>query len=587
VSTPGRTPRWVDLAVVGFAVLAFAPGLGARLLFYDDAQYIYLNGDTLGRPGWEGLLGVWDSSRAWSGRFVEFFPLRDTVYWLVFQQFEVAGLPYHLASLAFHVAASLLLVRVGARVGLGARVSVVAALLFAVHPIHVESVEWASGLKDPMYATFVFASLLAYLRYRDDEKPWRYGLAMALCVCALLVKSMAISLPLLLVACERLVGVATDWKRIAARVAGFAGVCALFTVQFVLIGKANDVVTPPHGGTWASHLVLSAWAQVKYLQQAFFPASFRLIYCFAPPTGLTDARLWGALGVAVAVGVALWLVRTNQRANKAVWLAAIWYVACLVPVSNLIPFPAVMADRYLYAAVWGACVVVALGLEQLRPQVHRVVVGLVLVGLVATSATRSALWNEQENLWAESDEDPACLVDTSGNAIEAHLLRFWSAQDRRVALAAIERSVQMPVLLRSEKLCDTLEAGAFQAVALDLPERGEPWARQASSTPRCSVRPDTWFAMMATTLHRKPEAALDAAERAWRLSRSPRAQVMVGAARLELGRDEGAALVQEAVERSPELACGPLVQWSHDVPTLAPRISGALALCEKQAGRSP
>jgi hypothetical protein len=216
---------------------------------------------------------MWDSTRAWNGEFVEFFPLRDSVYWVVYQFFGLAGPPYHLTSLVFHIGASLVLVRLGVALGLGQRVAAVAAVLFAVHPAHIESVQWAAGLKDPMYSLFMFGSLVVYARYRMAGGAWRYGVALGLCVLALLVKSMAISLPLLLVAMERLIGTPTPWKRIAQRVFGFAAVSGLFLVQFILIGKANHAVTPLHGGGLVGHTVLSSWAQVKYLKQVFVPSA--------------------------------------------------------------------------------------------------------------------------------------------------------------------------------------------------------------------------------------------------------------------------------------------------------------------------
>ena len=161
----------VDALLLLVCVVAFGPGMPAGLNRYDDSLYIFRNTELLGRPGWMGLQAVWDSTRAWDGRFVEFFPLRDTVYWLLYQRWETWGLPYHLASLFFHLVASMLAVRLGLAVGLSRWASAAAALLFAVHPIHIESVEWASGLKDPMYTAFLFQSLLLYARNRTRPRP--------------------------------------------------------------------------------------------------------------------------------------------------------------------------------------------------------------------------------------------------------------------------------------------------------------------------------------------------------------------------------------------------------------------------------
>ena len=568
---------WVDLLITVLCVAAFGSGMTAGLTRLDDSLYLYQNTDVLGRPGWGGLLNMWDSTRSWNGEFVEFFPLRDSVYWALYQVWQLAPGPYHLACLAFHIAASLVLVRLGRALGLSARVSAVSAILFAVHPAHIESVQWASGLKDPMYSMFMFASLTAYARYRVAGGAWRYGLALVLCVLSLLVKSMAISIPLLVLAMERFVGGPTPWKRVVQRVFGFAAVCGLFLVQFILIGKANGAVTPPHGGSLAAHVVLTSWAQVKYLKQAFVPSTFRLIYCFEPPAGLTDLRLLAAVGLALLVGFALW----RLRANKLLLFSAAWYGACLLPVSNLVPFPAVMADRYLYAAAWGACLVVALFVERLRDLPRRTIVGAIVVALTLTCALRSALWNDEENLWVESDEDPACVVDRAAGASDAHLLRAWSAKDPRDALLAIERAIITPGLQGSTNYCNVLELGAHQAAALGHPERGEPWARLLVL--RCPHRADAWAAVMVTTRKSKPNIALSAARKAHRISHSPAALVMVGLLELKVGQD-GVPEVTEAVEAAPQLACPPLVQFVREEPDLSPRVGAALDQCLNGGG---
>lgn len=564
---------WIDGLLVLVCVVAFAPGMPAGLIRYDDSLYLFRNTELLGRPGWAGFLAVWDSTRAWDGRFVEFFPLRDAVYWLLYQRWELWGLPYHLASLFFHVVASVLALRLATALGLSRWAAAAAALLFAVHPIHVESVAWASGLKDPMYTAFLFGSLLAYARARVQSRPWLIPLSLLLLVAALLAKSTALSAPLLLLAMERWVGPPTPWRLVAQRLWSFLAVSALFLVQFVLIGRANAVVVGPHGGTWASHAVLTAWAQVKYLQQALLPSSFRLIYCFEPPTGLADPRLLAAVLLLAVVGAVLWWWRRQPLLR----FGAAWYFACLLPVSNLVPFPAVMADRYLYAAVFGVCVVLALLLERLSSQARAVVLAGAVLTLTLTCAARSALWLDEENLWAEPDEDPACLVDRSVPAIDAHLLRFRAAQDRRVALQALERAMANPGLAQSPHLCEALANAALLTVELGDPGRGEGWAHTA--TERCPWAADAWSALAATTLHRNASVANVAAEKAWRLDCTAAGQALVGLLRLEAGSADGLTLLLDALGQDPAVACPVLQRWLLAVPEWTPQLTGALGRC--------
>lgn len=577
-STSDVPVAWrVDALIVLLCLLAFGPGLGAGFIHYDDPLYLMHNGELLDRGGLAGLLVAWDPRRAWDGRFLEFFPLRDSVYWLLYRRWGLWPFPYHLVSLAVHALASLLVRRVALAVGGSPRVAATTALLFAVHPIHVESVTWAAGLKDPLFTCAVLGSVLAYLRYREARRPGLFALALGCFVGALLTKSMALSLPLLLLAAERFVGTPTPWRLIAQRLWGFGVVGALFVVQFVLIGRANDIVLGPHGGSWSAHLVLTAWAQVKYLQQALLPSSFRLIYCFAPPSGLGDVRLLIALGVFAAAGWALWRLRAHRR----VWFAAAWYGACLLPVANLVPFPAVMADRYLYAAVFGVCLLAAGLLERLSTPARRLATASVVLVLTLTCALRSNLWHDEEALWAESDEDPACLLDTSPAAVDAHLLRARTTTSSQVALEAYTRALATPGIASSVRRCLALQEASTLALERGDLARAVPWAREAAE--RCPWDAASWSAVAAATLPSRSFESLAAAYRAWRLAGTAEHQVEVGLTEQALQRPGGCGLVEDAVQRWPEEACAVVKRWSADAalrPAIDACVQGVRAVCD-------
>lgn len=570
-----------DLVVVVLCALAFAPGLTAPLTHYDDSTYIYQNTAHLGRPGLTGLLHIWDSTRAWNGDFIEFFPLRDSVYWLLFQNFQLEGWPYHVTSLLFHLAATLLLLRfLRSLEGVSEWVARGVALLFAVHPIHIESVIWAAGLKDPMYCCFLFASLWAYSEYRKRPRPALYVASLVGLVLALLVKSMAISLPLLLVALERCFGQPTPWKRIAQRLFGFAAVAGVFFVQFMLIGKANEALTLPHGGSWASHAVLSLWVQAKYLKQALVPSTFRLIYCFEPATGLSDWRLW--VGVAVLVGLAVAIRVWRQR--PVLQFGVLWYVACLLPVSNLVPFPALMADRYLYAAVFGVLLIVVTLLERLE-RVRQVSLVAMALALAATTAARSALWQDEEDLWREPDEDPACMVDPGHWASDAHLLRSYVAKEPLDRLLSLERAFAAVSLRNSSHGCEIQQATADAAVRMGAQERGAHFAMSAAMN--CPGEPRSWYVVMQTSLHRKPRVAAAAAERMQRLAPTHLGSLYIALTRLELGMTDAAPVVVSLTRQRPQETCGIVLGWVEQVPAHGPVLREAVELCVALANQRP
>jgi hypothetical protein len=571
----GRGQRWLALALVAAAVVPYLSGVTSRLTMYDDPLYI-VNKVQNREPGWAGFAAVWNADYVWRGEYVEFFPLRDSVYWLLYQRWETWSVPYHVTSILFHVASCLLLLALVRRLGASSWVAWATAFIFATHPIHIESVVWAAGLKDPMYTSFMLASLVFYCDYRQRAGAWRYALSLGFLIASLMVKSMAISTPALMLFIELWVGERARWRLVAARLAGPFVITGIYLAQFIAIGRANQAVVGPHGGTWVNHTVVSMWAQVKYLKQVFVPSSFRLIYCFEPTTSWADWRLWVAVGLLAVVGALVW----SWRRQPLRVLCVGWYFACLFPVSNLVPFPAIMADRYLYAASAGGCLLVALLLEWMKPALRTFSVAAIAVALGLTTAARAGLWHDEENLWREPDEDPECVADPEYPATDSHLLRYWSAKDRRTGLLALERAMVTKGLtsLSYEHFCHVLTAGAAEAAALGDLNRGIPWARRAMRM--CPTRPETWNVVMLLNIHDRPQLAADAAQKALRVLKVPRMYLMRALTQVEVGNDGYLNEALEAVQLDPARCCPMLQQWSEEVsPALQVKVAQHLEVC--------
>lgn len=562
--------------LVVLTVLAYSTSLTSPFTHYDDSLYVWDNVARLSPPGWKGLALQFDSSRSWAGTFVEFFPLRDSVYWALYQGFELNPLAYHLASLSFHLACSLLVWLFFRKLGLSSAAAWLGALLFALHPVHIESVVWVSGLKDPMVLTFMLMGLCAYASYRERPVAWKYGLMMVSLCCAFLVKSIAVAMPVVLLGMELLIGVRAKWSLIAARLAGPFVASGIFFLMILAIGRANSVIVGPHGGTWLTHLVLASWAQVKYLKQALLPTSYRLIYCFEPPKGWLDWRL----GVAVALFAAVVALAWRWRRQPLRLFLMGFYVVAILPVSNLVPFPAIMADRYLYAPSVGTCGLVALLLtSSLRPRALAVVTVAIALLLTTSTATRAALWQDEESLWEEPDLDPACVVDTSFPAAQSHILRYFTTKDRKAGLMALERAMVTPGLrgVSPTMICASLIAAASEAHELGAEDRALSFTRIATTS--CPDYAAAWNVAMVVSLHKRPVLAAGAATKAWRLEKMPETEVLMWLTRLELDDPSAGAHILRLSKLGDSRVCEKIAQYSVDAPQLAPRLGEANFNC--------
>jgi tetratricopeptide (TPR) repeat protein len=180
-----------DNAVLLFVALAFvvyAPALAAGFI-WDDGRAIT---DNLALRSWHGLRDIWSGQGD-----ADYFPLKSTVLWLVYQVFGARTSPYHILNVGAHAANAVLLWRVLRRLSIPG--AWLAGLVFLVHPTHVESVAWVSECKNTLSLLFVLLSLLAWFRYEHDRRGRSYVAALVLFVGGLLCKTTVVILPVVLV----------------------------------------------------------------------------------------------------------------------------------------------------------------------------------------------------------------------------------------------------------------------------------------------------------------------------------------------------------------------------------------------------
>lgn len=175
------------MAIAGGAWLAYLPALHGGWI-WDDYPYIVQNPALRSAAG---LRSIWLAPTG-----VNYFPITFTAQWVQWHLWGEATAGYHLTNLALHVLNCFLLWGVLGR--LGVRMAWLAGLLFAVHPVAVESVAWISELKNVLSLAFVLAALAAYLEFDERRRPAFYGCAWLLFFAALLSKSTVAMFPVVL-----------------------------------------------------------------------------------------------------------------------------------------------------------------------------------------------------------------------------------------------------------------------------------------------------------------------------------------------------------------------------------------------------
>ncbi|MCX5795684.1 MAG: tetratricopeptide repeat protein [Elusimicrobia bacterium] len=352
----------LGLALFLLACLCFA-GILRNEFVWDDWALV---ADTVGFRGWDARHLRWMLT---TSRMSNFTPLAWLSYAMDYSAWRLDPFGYHLTNLLLHAAnavlfyglARLLLGRVFPqedRAALGAGATL-AALVFSVHPLRVESVAWISERRDLLAGAFFLATLQLYVRAQAREPGRRWGLMSASAACfalAALSKPSVVPLPVVLLILDYY-----PLRRLPARPGAAVGVL-VEKVPYLLIASAaalmairaqaithNFVAMAQHG--LASRLAQSLHGLGFYLEKTVVPARLCALYPLPESLSLMDPMVWRSLLVLAAAAWALRRCGVSGRAAAASWA---YYLAMLAPVLGLLQNgPQLVALRYSYLSCLG------------------------------------------------------------------------------------------------------------------------------------------------------------------------------------------------------------------------------------------
>jgi tetratricopeptide (TPR) repeat protein len=408
----GRGANWLFLLLAVATLLAFYPALGCGFVNYDDGGYVYDNSQV--KSGLTARTIAW----AWSTvTFANWHPLTWLSLMLDTELFGVRPWAYHSTNLLLHLANVMLLFLLLRRLTGAIWRSFSVAALFAVHPLHVESVVWVSERKDVLSTFFGLLALLAYERYARRPGLYRYLLIVLAMALSLMAKPMLVTLPFVLLLLDYWPLRRWQPDQAGAAPAGSSRSRRLLAllvekIPLLLLGAASSGVT-----VWAQsrrgavqsleqhplsfRIANSIVSYAQYLWQTIWPMDLAVFYPF-PQGGLPfwQVVMAGMLLLAVT-GVALAWCRRYPYLLVG-WL---FFLGTLVPVIGLVQVgQQARADRYTYVPLigiflmfsWGAAVV---GSSAGRRQLLSCLAGLVLVLLVARSNAEARVWHDSLTLW--------------------------------------------------------------------------------------------------------------------------------------------------------------------------------------------
>lgn len=368
---------------------------------------------------------------------------------------------YHLTNMILHAANAVLFFFIGVRLLAAARneetdspaiirAAALSALLFAVHPLRVESVVWATERRDVLSGFFYLLTILSYLRLgREPAALRRLAAPLGFYLLSLFAKGMGITLPVVLFVLDvyplrRLTSDPAAWLKSGARPylwekLPFGALALAFAVVGIVSQSRSGAVASVDAVGLAARLAQSAYGLVFYSWKTFLPVGLSPLYLRPVPLDPLAPvfALSGAVVVAAAFGAFL-----SRRRWPALAAAGVYYVATLSPVIGLIPLGIqLVADRYSYLACLVWPLLIAGAVIELDRRAVAGCAAAVLIALGAATRRQTHVWRDSESLWRRT------LAIDAGNHV-AH---------RNLAIA----------LLNEGRLSDAVEEG--QKAVADTP----------------------------------------------------------------------------------------------------------------------
>lgn len=415
-----------------------------------------------------------------------YIPLTTLSFAVEYRFFKFNPWISHLINILLHLAVVALVFPICLKLNLSKRASFIATLLFAVHPMRVESIAWVTERKDVLYGLFYAAALLVYLSYLEKKSLLKYCLTIFLGFLSMLAKPMALSLPLILILLdwykER-----KDWGRILLEklpIFLYVGMLALLSVK-----ENHDIFFLKNGILKA--ILTYVWSFSFYILKFLWPIHLTPFYPIPQPISLINPQL--LISIVVLVGIILAVVKS--RSNRLLIFAILFFFFSVFFLLRVNPEYLVVvdlvADRYIYLPSLGLCFLIGFyadyWLTNLKtaksPWQHILVGALILMAaaLMVKTYFQCQIWKNSLTMWGQVikySPDTAYAYISRGTYYEEH-------HDFDSALADYNKAIQLfPNYIRN-----------YSRRAILYGKRGEYDLALKDFNYILSVRPQDWNAL--------------------------------------------------------------------------------------------
>ncbi len=430
----------VFLSIVVLTFLVYLSVLDNGFVNWDDGEYI-IDNVLIRELSWRGIKTIFTTFQ-----LSNYHPLVLLSYQIEYHFFKLNPFIYHLDNLILHTGNSLLVFYLIYLLSESLTVSFITALLFGIHPLHVESVAWATERKDVLSTFFYLGAGISYLIYKRGGSGRYYFIALLAFLLSLLSKAMAVSLPFVLLLLDYHLGNRFNKKTLIEKVP--------FFMLSIIFGIVNIIAQGAGGALGSSrkyavlHNIMTGFKGIVfYLIKTICPVNLSAHYPYPRFEGVLS--LTGVVDIGVVLMLVAVIIYTRHR-TKVLVFGASFFLVTILPVLKFIPFGnAFAADRYMYIpsiglfymfGVLGERVYGGDGLYRgIRKILVVIVVGVVVMFFSVLTYRRGDVWQDSEPLWKDTiKKSPESYVayDKLGEA-------YYEKGDIEKAIANYKKAISL------------------------------------------------------------------------------------------------------------------------------------------------
>ncbi|HBR14734.1 MAG TPA: hypothetical protein DD723_04205 [Candidatus Omnitrophica bacterium] len=391
----GRQSFIAVLALAVVVFITFSSALHNQFTNWDDDYYVTDN-DWIKAINFENIKAMF--THLVTDVYV---PLTLISFAIEHHFFGLHPFPYILDNILLHIAITAMIFIFAQRIGLTRRAAFLGALVFGIHPMHVESVTWITERKDTLYSFFFMLAVLQYWRYLETKRPGSYLWTIPWGVLSMLAKPMALSLPFIFLVCDWTYG-----RKITKPVLleKFITLFYVAPLAFVTLW-AHHAKAPLLG--FMEGVILWIWSFTFYLKKFFFPFTLFPIYNVPRPIAFGQ---W-EYDTAIIVLIVFTYLMIRNRQNKWVRFAFLYYLASIFLILRMKVeiHASTVADRFMYLPSVGFCLLIGYFLDERLNHFRKKILWKYAVMVSATiilfcffalkTHTQSKIWKDSLTLW--------------------------------------------------------------------------------------------------------------------------------------------------------------------------------------------